>query len=158
MDDNLDFVAHAIHFSAVKIQQPLSDFLRQHGEWPLSLPEQAAVLGSIDQRLEEHGVNSARLLVIDRTDVLVEYNFSKKHSSRFPALLESWSIEFSSKNGKPLEVVAIYPSWGDPEKLAKELSYSVKLIKNLQKSFKQQLQSLLNNYSLTLNENINEPI
>jgi hypothetical protein len=158
LDDNLDFVAHAIHFSAVKIQQPLSEFLRRHGRWPESLQEQAAVLGSIDRRLEQHGVTSARLLVIDRTDVLVEYTFSNRHSLRFPTLLESWSIVFSNKKGKQLEVVAIYPSWSDPAILARELSYSVQLVEDLQQSFKQQLQTLLNNYSLTLIENINEPI
>jgi hypothetical protein len=158
LDENLDFVAHAIHYSATKIQQPLSDFYVDRGAWPASIEEQQRVLKSIDYILEEHGVASARMLAIDDHDVLVEYKFSRRHSLRFPALMESWSIVFSNKGGKQLEVVSIYPSWSDPEKLAKELSYNVELVKNLQHAFKQQLQGILSTYSLTLNENLNESI
>ncbi|KPJ95098.1 MAG: hypothetical protein AMJ55_04765 [Gammaproteobacteria bacterium SG8_15] len=158
LEENLDFVADAIHFSASKIQQPLSDFYNRHGTWPVSVSDQQQVLGSIDRILVEHGVASARLLTIDKYDILVDYKFSRQHSLRFPALLESWSILFSNKNDKRLEVIAVYPTWSDPEKLAEQLSYSVQLVKDLQTAFKQRLQGRLSGYSLTLNENLNEPI
>ncbi|WP_455222074.1 hypothetical protein [Kaarinaea lacus] len=158
LDENLDFVADAIHFSATKIQQPLADFYNKHGAWPVSVEEQIIVLKSINRILIEHGVASARLLSIDDHDVLVEYNFDRQHSLRFPSLLESWSIVFTSKKGKQLEVVAVYPTWSDPEKLAKELHYDVQLVRNLQLAFKQQLHSVLSSYSLTLNENLNDSI
>lgn len=158
LDDNLDFVAHAIHYSATKIQRPLSDFYQDHGAWPASNDEQQLVLKSIDHILDEHGVASARLLAIDEHDVLVEYKFSRRHSLRFPPMIESWSIVFSNKGGKQLEVVSVYPSWSNPEKLAQELSYNVELVKSLQNAFKQQLQGILSNYSLTLNENLNDSI
>ncbi|WP_455366009.1 hypothetical protein [Kaarinaea lacus] len=158
LEDNLHFVADAIKFSATKIQRPLTEYYDSHGAWPVSVAEQQEVLGSIDRILDEHGVASARLLAIDQHDILVDYKFSRQYSLRFPSLLESWTVVFSNKNEKQLEVLAVYPTWRDPEKLAQELSYNVELVKEMQSVFRQQLQVKLSSYSLTLNESLNESI
>ena len=162
MEKHLDFVADAIHLSAVRIQKPLSDYHQKHGTWPTQANEQKTLFRSIDHILENHNINGTKLLVVDANEVLVEYYFSQNQSRRFPAMLESWLIVFSNKSSNKrknqLEVVAIYPSWNDPEKLAKDLPLDTQQIVKLQNNFRQKLHKKLTNYQLSLNENMNDPI
>ncbi len=158
LENNLDFVADAIHYSAIKFQQVVSEFHQKHGAWPASAEEKKAVLDFIDSILKEHGINRARVLVIDTNEVLVEYNFSRLEVRQFPLLLDSWAIIFSNKNGERLDVVGVYPSWRDPEQLASETSYKVEQIERLQILFRQRLREILKKYSIVLYENINESI
>ena len=158
MDKHLDIVADAIRVSAVKIQKPLSDYHQKHGAWPTQANDQKSLFGSIDNILVDHNINSTKLLAVDANEVLVEYYFAQQSSRRFPALLESWLIVFSNKSSKQLEVVAIYPSWRDPEKLAKDLPLETEQIVKLQENFRQKLHDKLMNYKLSLNENMNDTI
>jgi len=158
MEKHLDFVADAIYLSAVKIQKPLTEYHQKHGTWPTQAGEQKSLFGSIDNILLDYNINGTKLLPVDANEVLVEYYFSQQQSRRFPALLESWLIVFSNKSSQQLEVVAIYPSWNDPEKLAKDLPLDTQQIVTLQNSFRQKLHEKLMNYKLSLNENMNDTI
>lgn len=162
MEKHLDFVADAIYLSAVRIQKPLSDYHRKHGTWPTQNNDQESLFRSIDHILEDYNINGTKLLVVDANEVLVEYYFSEQPSRRFPALLESWLVVFSNKSSnksnKQLEIVAIYPSWKDPEKLAKDLPLDTQQIAKLQENFRLKLHEKLMNYKLSLNENMNDRI
>jgi hypothetical protein len=158
MEKHLDFVADAIHVSAVKIQKPLTEYYKKHGTWPTQAEDQKTLFSSIDNILVDHDINGTKLLPVDANEVLVEYYFARQPSRRFPALLESWLIVFSNKSNQQLEVVAIYPSWSDPEKLSRELPMDTQKIVALQNSFREKLHKKLANYKLSLNEHMNEPI
>ena len=146
-------VAAAIHASVKYVKAPLYDYYVNTGHWPANQEEQHSFSLLVKSVLEPHHINNLQLVSVDKQEVIVEFFLSFESHPQLPRLMESWVIVFSASKANELDIVSIYPVWGEPENLAANSAFKSKDIEQYQVEFRHHLYDKLENYSIQLNEN-----
>jgi len=151
LEEQADTIASVINFSATHTLKSLQQILAGKDSMRIESDQTKVVLtDSFVGKLHDHGIINAEMLIIDKTEILIEFFYEKSSSVDIPRLLPSWLIIFNYKiTGQPM-IASIIPVWHSIEDASASNARNDRALHN---EFKLLLNQALNKYSLSLNEN-----